>query len=114
MATIIASILDNDLYKFSMGYGYMKLYPDAEGTFQFKDRENRQYNPYTVGKIKEAIEDLSNLRLTDEEFKWAVAHIPYIPQVYWEWLKGFRYDPSKVTVSTDEEGHLHIEVTDKL
>lgn len=114
MATVIASILDNDLYKFSMGYGYMKLYPDAEGTFQFKDRENRQYNAYTVEKIKEAISNLAKLQLTDEEFEWAVTNIPYIPRVYWEWLKGFRYDPSKVAVTTDEAGHLNIEVTDKL
>ena len=33
-----ASMLDNDLYKFSMSYAYMKLFPEAEGTFEFCDR----------------------------------------------------------------------------
>ena len=32
---MIYSILDTDLYKFSTSYAYMKLYPEAEGTFVF-------------------------------------------------------------------------------
>jgi nicotinate phosphoribosyltransferase len=33
-------LTDNDLYKFSTGYAYMKLYPEAEGIFSFCDRNN--------------------------------------------------------------------------
>ena len=35
---VIKSILDTDLYKLSMSYAYMKLYPEAEGVFEFFDR----------------------------------------------------------------------------
>ena len=35
---MIKSILDTDIYKFSMSYAYFKLYPLAEGTFKFNDR----------------------------------------------------------------------------
>ena len=35
---VIKSILDTDLYKLSMSYAYMKLYPEAEGVFEFCDR----------------------------------------------------------------------------
>ena len=38
-----ASMLDNDLYKFSMSYAYMKLFPEAEGTFEFCDRNKTVY-----------------------------------------------------------------------
>lgn len=31
---ITESILDNDLYKFSMSYSYMKLFPDAEELYE--------------------------------------------------------------------------------
>lgn len=37
---MILSLTDNDLYKFSTSYAYMKLYPEAEGTFSFCDRNN--------------------------------------------------------------------------
>ena len=31
------SILDTDLYKFTVSYAYMKMFPNAECTFTFKD-----------------------------------------------------------------------------
>lgn len=112
--SIIASILDNDLYKFSMGYAYMRLYPLAEGTFRFTDRAGEVYSKEEVDEIRREICALNNLKLSDEEFKWCVKNIPYIPESYWEWLKQFRYDHNKVIVEHDKEGKLHIEVTDKM
>ncbi len=40
---IIRSILENDLYKFSMSYYYQVHYPNAWGAFTFHDRNNTQY-----------------------------------------------------------------------
>lgn len=40
---IIKSILDTDLYKFTTSYAYMKLFPQARGTFEFIDRDNTEY-----------------------------------------------------------------------
>lgn len=34
---IVKSILDTDLYKFTTSYAYMKLFPQARGTFEFFD-----------------------------------------------------------------------------
>lgn len=112
--SIIASILDNDLYKFSMGYAYMRLYPLAEGTFRFTDRAGEVYSKEEVDEIRREICALNSLKLSDEEFKWCVKNIPYIPESYWEWLKQFKYDHNKVIVEHDKEGKLHIEVTDKM
>ena len=39
---IIKSILDTDLYKFTTSYAYMKLFPQAVGTFEFFDRVYRR------------------------------------------------------------------------
>ena len=112
--SICPSILDNDLYKFSMGYAYMCKYPLAEGTFEFTDRAGEFYTEDEVDKIRRGIAALSGLKLTDEEYAWAVKNIPYIPECYWEWLKQFRFDHYKVIVERDENGRLHIRVTDKM
>lgn len=37
---VINSILENDLYKFSMSYYYQAHYPNAWGAFTFHDRNN--------------------------------------------------------------------------
>ena len=111
---MIASILDNDLYKFSMGYAYMKLYPDAEGKFEFNDRNKLVFTDFMVERLKEEFAKLSSLSLTDDEKNWAIETMPYIPAFYWEWLRSFRFEPSKIHVYLDENRHLHIDVTDKL
>ena len=41
---MIKSILENDLYKFSQTFYYQMLYPEATGTFTFKDRNNLTYD----------------------------------------------------------------------
>lgn len=41
---IVKSILDTDLYKFTTSYAYMKLFPQARGTFEFFDHMMKWQN----------------------------------------------------------------------
>ena len=111
---MIYSILDTDLYKFSTSYAYMKLYPEAEGIFTFTDRNNTVFNGSFLQDLKQELSKLSCLSLSLGEMVWCISTISYIPSVYWEWLKGFHFDLDKIICWLDNEGHLHIEVTDKL
>lgn len=111
---IISSILENDLYKFSMSYYYQVHYPKAWGTFTFHDRNNTKYSEEFVVALKEEIEALATLSLQPSEFAWAVKTIHYIPQCFWEWLCYFRFEPEKVDIWLDSEQHLHIEVSDAM
>ena len=111
---MILSILDTDLYKFSTSNAYFSLYPLAEGTFTFNDRAAEVYDEAFLSELKGALDDMCRLQLTDDEFDYVTRHIRYIARNYWEWLRGFRFDPSLIDCSLDAEGHLHIEVTDLL
>ena len=110
---MIKSILDTDLYKFSVSYAYMKLYPEAEGTFTFTDRSGEVYNEEFLRDLSVELSKLKNLYLKTEEYEWAVRKIKYIPEFYWEWLRGYRFNPGLIEFGLDENGHLRIEVTDK-
>lgn len=110
--TMIKSILENDLYKFSMGYYYQVIYPEARGTFAFKDRNNLKFSEDFVTLLRDEFRKLDSLFLTDEECEWAVKNIPYIPRHYWEWLKTFRFKSDKIIMGIDSDGKLSIEVTD--
>lgn len=107
------SILDTDLYKFTTSYAYMKLFPDAECTFTYVDRNKRPRDEEFVKALKHMLSDLSLIHLTEEECQWAINNIPFIPAHYWEWLKTFRYEPSKINIYLDDEKVLHMDVTDK-
>lgn len=121
----ILSVLDTDLYKMSTSYAYMKLYPEAEGVFSFCDRNNTVFNDEQgpldaivtnsiIDQLRIEFVRLSKLSLTLAEKDWCIKHISYIPEIYWEWLKGFYFDYDKINVWLDDDKHLHIQVKDKL
>ena len=110
----IQSILENDLYKFSMSHYYQVHYPNAWGTFTFHDRNNTRYTEEFVAQLREEFALLATRALQPDERRWAVETIPYIPQCFWEWLCYFRFEPAKIHTWLDEEQHLHIEVSDAL
>lgn len=112
---MILSKLDTDLYKFTVSYAYKQLYPQAEGTFVFKDRSNRKYSEEELKELKRNLFELSYLSMDSDQFTWVCTHIPYITIDYWEWLRdSFNFDPIKIDCYLDKENHLKIEVTDLL
>lgn len=115
---MIASILDTDLYKFSVSYAYFNLYPLAEGTFTFTDRRREQWSKKDqkkiLGKFADEMKILSGISLTEAEKNWCIEKIPYIPRTYWEWLSTFRFESKKMNIYFDEEGVFQCDVTDNL
>lgn len=110
------SILDTDLYKFTTSYAYMKLFPNAECTFTFKDRNNVKRTPEFLEHFKNVLRTYcNNAHLSDTEFHLLKEsyRIDFIPTYYWEWLKSFRFDYDKINVRLDENGVLCMDVTDK-
>lgn len=111
---VIKSILDTDLYKFTTSYAYIKLFPYAQGTFIFKDRDETEYNEDFLNEFQAEIRRLKEVRLHDDELEYMNAHCRFLPRIYWEWLAAFRFDPEKIRLSLDEAHHLHIDITDYL
>lgn len=112
---MVYSILDTDLYKFTTSYAYMKMFPNAECTFTFKDRNKVKRTPEFLEKFKEQIKKYELVHLTMEEFNWLVTNksIDFMPVHYWEWLMSFRFDMNKMNIYLDEDGVLCVDVTDK-
>lgn len=110
----IKSILDTDLYKFSVSYAYMRLFPDAIGTFEFVDRNKSHYTEDDLDYINYELANLSALKLSDNEKRFMQDRCYFIPDYYFEWLQSFKFDCRNLSISLDEENHLHIKVTDYL
>lgn len=111
---MIHTILDTDLYKFTTSYAYTKLFPDAMGTFSFKDRDETAYTDKFLENLREAVTRLGKVALTGEELEYMTRHCRFLPGVYWEWLSSFRFRPDKVKIYLDGDYHLNIEITDYL
>ena len=97
---LVNSILDTDLYLFSMSWAYIKLYPEAEGSLEFIDRGETDYTEEFLQNLKMEIYSLSMAKLSDEEKNKAFEKTgQWIPMVYWEWLQSFSFDPNKIQIS---------------
>ncbi|KAF5059001.1 Nicotinate phosphoribosyltransferase 2 [anaerobic digester metagenome] len=98
---IIKSILDTDLYKFTTSYAYSKLFPRAFGEFVFVDRSNGDYPDGFDERVRQELDKMSELSLTIGEEEFVRKKMPYLPPIYIDFLKGFRFDPSEVKVSLE-------------
>lgn len=110
---MIFSLLDTDLYKFTSSYAYMKMFPDAECTFTYIDRNKTPRTPEFLEELKKELKDLALSTFSEDEFNWCVKNIKFIPQFYWEWLKTFRFEPDRIKCWLDENNVLNAQVTDK-
>lgn len=93
---IIKSILDTDLYKFTTSYAYMKLFPQARGTFEFIDRDNTEYPEDFIERLYLELGSLGMLHLTKDEQEYMNNNCRFIPPVYWEWLSSFKFNSGKI------------------
>lgn len=106
---ISPSILDNDFYKFTMQYAVIKLFPYAKGRYKFINRGKHEFPPHFAERLREAIDDMVKLKLTHNEKKFLRETCPYLDPTYLDFLQGYRYDPSEVSImqeGTDLKVHI--------
>ena len=108
--SIIQSVLDTDLYKFTTSYAYSKLFPRAYGEFEFVDRSNDNYPEGFDKLLIEQIKSMEDLYLSAEEEEFLIKQLPYLPPIYIDFLKGFRFKSSEVDVWM-EKGKLKVKAT---
>jgi len=104
------SLLDNDFYKFTMQYAVIKLFPRAQARYQFINRGKHQYPAGFDVCLREAIDQMAELRLTPAEKVFFADTCPYIDPTYFDFLQGYRYDPNEVVIKQKgSELSVHIE-----
>lgn len=108
MRQIIRHFTDDDLYKFTMCCAVIDNFPRTQVKYQFNDRDNTIYPPGFADELRRQIKMLETVVITPEEIDFMRRRCTYIPDWFYSFLKGFRYDSRWVTVSQDPEGHLDI------
>jgi nicotinate phosphoribosyltransferase len=108
---VINSILDNDLYKFTMQLAVLELFPKAEAEYRFTNRGSQHFSVEFVKELQSIIkEEMSRLKLTEDEYAWLSKHCSYLKPMYLEYLKNFRFKPEEVKISLTEEKQLDIRI----
>ena len=104
---IIQHFTDNDLYKFTMQYGVVSLFPSDVVRYRFTNRGGDQFPEGFAQALKEEVDSMANLKLTKEEHKFLQEKCYYLPQAYLDFIAGYRFDPNEVKIS-QEDGNLEV------
>lgn len=108
MRQIIRHFTDDDLYKLTMCCAVIDNYPRAQVRYMFVDRDNTVYPPGFAKALMEQIRMLESVVITDEEIAFMRRRCYYMPDWFYTYLKGFRYNHEWVDAWQDDQGHLHI------
>ncbi len=106
---IITSLLETDLYKFSMGQAIFHQFSDYKTTWSFKCRnEDVKFTPEMVEEIKAQIKSYCDLRFSEEELTY-LDNIKWIKGSYVDFLRLWKPNYDDFTITTDAECGLAIE-----
>jgi len=95
---MIVSILDNDLYKFSMQSAVCKLFPREVVRFEFINRGTTIFSKGFAKKLRNEVELMTQHYLTELEVDFLHGNCYYFDPVYIDFLRGYKYDPAEVTI----------------
>lgn len=104
---IITSLLDTDLYKFTMMQCVWHQFPDAQVVYRFKSRKPLDLKPY-IGAIKEQINQLCSLRLTAAELQY-LASLPFFKVDFLRFLQDFQLNPEHVQIQIQDKVDITIQ-----
>ncbi|MBR6156283.1 MAG: nicotinate phosphoribosyltransferase, partial [Lachnospiraceae bacterium] len=100
---IIESLLETDLYKFSMGQAIYHQFPDYKTTWTFKCRNTDvKFTAEMIEEIKEQIKAYCELRFTEEELEY-LDTIEWFKGSYIDFLRLWhpRYEDFEITTDAD-------------
>jgi nicotinate phosphoribosyltransferase len=97
MTPIITSLLDNDLYKFTMMQAVLHQYPAAQVTYEFTCR-NETKLAHCIEDITDQAQALCRLKLTEDELNY-LKSLHYIKSDFIDFLRLFKLDMRFLTIT---------------
>lgn len=113
MKQIVTHFTDNDLYSYTVQYYILQTYPRAEVRYSFFDRNKTKYPKGFAELLQEQINGMKEVAITDEEVEFMKRKIYFLPDWYYNFLRGYRFNPSEVHISQNEDGYLSITIEGK-
>jgi nicotinate phosphoribosyltransferase len=108
--SIVSSLLDNDFYKFTMQNAVIKLFPLAKAKYEFINRGQHSFPKNFARILKENLNKMAYLKLSNEERIFLEKYCPYLDSSYLDFLNKYQYNPKEVNIlQKGEDIQMHIE-----
>ena len=109
MEQIMKSLIETDMYKFSMGQAIYHQFPSYKTTWTFKCRnKDVKFTPEMVEEIKHQIKAYCDLRFTEDELQY-LDNIKWIRGSYVDFLRIWKPRYEDFEITTEAECGLFLE-----
>ena len=105
---IINSLLDQDLYTFTVGQIALRQFPGMNVEYEFKCRNKANWTNEIVDEIQREIDNFCSLRFNQDEIDY-LQTIRFLKKDYLDFLE--LYQPNKKHISVKLKDTLEIKVT---
>ncbi|KAI0671972.1 nicotinate phosphoribosyltransferase [Trametes maxima] len=94
-----ASLLDTDLYKFTMQQAVLQHFPGVEGTYRFTHRDRDVFfTRACFERFQRSASQFDRLQLSQEEREWLAKACPYLKPSYLDYLASYRFKPEHLSL----------------
>ncbi len=99
---MILSILDNDLYKFTMQQAVRILYPETLAEYTFTNRGATPFPQGFAPRVRQEIEKMAALSLSRDQKAYLKSTCSFLEQDYLDYLESYTYDPDQVILGQEK------------
>lgn len=107
----VQSLLDNDLYKFTMQNAVLKYRQNIPVKYCFNNRrpEGKFNEDFSINFEKE-LQNMQKLSMNLQQFIWFTNTLPWFNEDYIQYLRNYRYNPQEVQWQV-KNGELELEIS---
>ena len=106
---IITSLLDNDLYKFTMLQVFHHYERNTNSKYEFRCRTPNTDLKDSINRINEEVDNLCNLKFTKDELDY-INSLSFIKPEFIEFLKNLKLNRDNIKINLDENDDLQINI----
>ena len=108
---IIKSLLDTDLYKFTMQQAMLHRFPANDALYKFRCRNNTDFPLAELDReVRDELDALCELKYSEEELEY-LASLRFIKRDYVDFLRIFSLNRKSISVGATKDGSLDIRAT---
>jgi nicotinate phosphoribosyltransferase len=110
-AGIIRSLIDNDLYKFTMQQGVVELFQREWVRYNFINRGKTIFPDGFALRLRQELKKMEQLKLQRAESDFLTRRCgSFLKPTYIDFLKSYQYDSSEIGITQDTTGELVVTI----
>ena len=106
---IIKYLTDTDLYKLTMQQAVIQHFPELKVKYKFIDRNKMKFPKGFARELNYLVFTMKDIQLRDTEEQY-LRSLPFLTDLYVDFLRGYRFDPEEISIKQDDEGYLTINI----